>query len=264
MRKFNYSGLVLGLISASLVVSACANNSTQSTTVTTASMSSVKQITIPEGATVLPTQKPDADSYIGNAYSTKSTPVLKMSRFVPVENKVAGKVTVSTGDCETDAKGSFYCSQGSLMLVQDSSNNVRMPDGGSVVLTLSTDYDPWYQYTINYIKDGVLYPTPWYFNTLDQLNAGMGPRFARVNGDFCLYGEAFQKTKRLDTIYNCFKVNKSYKDEKGSAPILLLSDQTYKHNVKELTEKTANNTSIHSFNNVEIIDTEEYEHYGYN
>lgn len=230
---------------------------------------------------VMPTDHINAKAYFNTPYDDSDKVKLKRPKFVPFEtfnndyddfNDSKGlKAGAPIESCDGAGKKSIFCQDGYLLQMQHSLNRVALPDGGFVVLELGLKSNSWYSLTLSYIKDGVVYPTPWFFNHDSFLTVSAktlpngewaaertAPYFAQVNGDYCIYAQAMYHNKNLPTQYNCFNVNPDYKDSKDSAPKLILTKQTADHGVIGLSTDNMDETNIHEFHQLGPMFYEEY------
>lgn len=219
-------------------------------------------------ADILPTAAPNAKAFISSPIKEgEDGVILKHADFVPNEDISLGfkgvDVPVEMESCKGKGSKSVFCKDGYLLLLQNSTSRVKLADGGFVVFTISLNYEPWYEVNMTYVKDGIAYPTPWFFTRDDHLfidqttdkhgdyvEPKAGPYYGQVDGDICVYAHAKYGIKDLSTQYNCFNVNPDYEDKKGSAPKLILTKQTAKHGLITMEADKIDNSNLKQFASV--------------
>lgn len=133
--------------------------------------------------------------------------VLKRPTLAPSNKPIYGGN--NTVECAT-SPSSFYCSDQYLMQVQQSKNRIVLKDGTEVVLTPS--FADSNAQILTYIdKNKQTKPSEYIFGAFGETR-DLPIKYARINGEACIYGELYSSGVIDSLIYNCYKPGEDVSD----------------------------------------------------
>lgn len=148
--------------------------------------------------------------------------VLNRPTIAPSDNPTYGGV--NTVECET-SPSSFYCSDQYLLQVQQSKNRIVFKDGTEVVLTPA--YANSSTQMLTYVgKNNQAQPSGSIVGSFGD-DGDLPVKYARVNGEACIYGEFYSSGVVGSLVYNCYKPGEDVTDLGLLVP-LVLGEQTFK------------------------------------
>lgn len=147
--------------------------------------------------------------------------VLKRPDIAPVDSPYYGEE--NTVKCATSPL-SFYCSDQYLLQVQQSKNRIVFKDGTEVVLTPAFANSK--THILTYIgKNKQAQPSGNIIGAFGQTKE-LPVKYARINGEACVYGELYSSGVINSLIYNCYKPGEDVTDLGLLLP-LVLGQQTF-------------------------------------
>lgn len=178
----------------------------------------------------LPNKDPDTKGVNNQPISTDGKILLSPSKYAPAED-----ASYSSEERKIECKevpNNYYCSDSFMLKVQQSKNKIDITGGGSVVLApsapkssdnlLPSDA----AYSLVYVKNNVVYPTAWFYSGKLNDTKNNELRYARVNGDACLYGSFYTLDYPDDFLYVCYKESPDGL-EFADTEAIIFSEQTY-------------------------------------
>lgn len=179
----------------------------------------------------LPTTKPDSKGVSHKPINASGSVVLKPSKYAPFE---ISDYTAEERKVEcSKVPDNYYCSDEFMLKVQQSKNRIEIAAGGSVVLAGKaspregdSQGSGLTAYSLVYVKDNVVYPTVWFYADFFGENLDHDLKYARVNGDACIYGQLYTLDQPDDFNYVCFKESPDGLEFPDTEAIIF-SEQTY-------------------------------------
>ena len=204
-----------------------------------------------EESSELPTTKPDAKGVSHKPLSNSGAVKLKPSKYAPLESSDYTDEERKV-ECSKEPDN-YYCSDEFMLKVQKSKNRIEISGGGSVVLAGkaspregSTQGSGKAVYSLVYVKDNTVYPTAWYYADFFGDNDAHDLKYARVNGDACIYGQLYTVDQPDDFNYVCFKESPDGLEFPDTEAIVF-SSQTYDKPFTTFEVSKLSETSYGSF-----------------
>lgn len=170
-------------------------------------------------ATELPTTKPDSKA-VSHTSMDEGKVKLKIASLVPSKlNTEYSDEWIERVKCKNNSTN-YFCSTKYLKDVQKSKNRIILSKNEEVVISLRTvpsEGDEPTEFTLSYIKNGVVYPTNLHPDNFGD-HGFYNTRYARVNGEACIYAKLTEEDGRESShLYNCFIPSNNLNDSMFSS-----------------------------------------------